>query len=189
MNKFFINKISALFFGLLLSFSSTVMALPLNQPLPFLSIQDKGALALKPYSDEAIYRPWSTTELTGKIRVVLHLAGRLSVKEMNAPFVDALKAAKLDHEKYQTTTIVNSDDTLIGTSLLVIHEMIGNQRLYPLSSFVLDDTSKAQKTWHLSRKNCAIMVLDRQGKLIFFKDGALTTKEIESTIALIKANL
>ncbi len=170
-------------------FCSTAFAVSLNQPLPAVSVQNKGALALKPNRDEVNYRPWNTNELTGKIRVVQHLAGRMSVKKMNAPFVDALKAAKFNHDKYQTTTIVNLDDALIGTSGFVAHEVIANQRKYPLSSFVLDSNSKVRKAWHLSEKNCAIMVLDQQGKVLFFKDGALTQKEIDSIIALIRSHL
>lgn len=183
------KKYYTLLFMVLMNLPSITLAVPLNQTLPSVTIKNKGELILKPQSEEIIYQPWSSQKLTGKIRVVQHMAGRLSAKAINEPFIDALKAAKLPHDKFQTTSIINEDDTLVGTKLFVEHDVESNKRKYYWSSIVLDNSSAAQKTWQLSKKNSAVMVLDAQGKVLFFKEGALSQQEIESTLALIRSHL
>lgn len=57
--------------------------------------------------------------LSGKVRTVQHIAGRSKAKEMNAPFIEAVKLAKFPHASYQTTTIINTDDAVFGTGPFV----------------------------------------------------------------------
>ncbi|MEA7581130.1 alpha-amylase family glycosyl hydrolase, partial [Salmonella enterica subsp. enterica serovar Anatum] len=47
--------------------------------------------------------------------VLLHIAGRTSAKEKNATLIEAIKSAKLPHDRYQTTTIVNTDDNQLDS--------------------------------------------------------------------------
>ncbi len=190
MKKTLSDMGSRCFIGMLFCLVSHIaLALPLNQTLPNVSVQDKGEILLKPNSDDVTYQPWNTHQLTGKIRVVQHMAGRISAKTINQPLIDAIKAAKLDAEKYQTTNIINLDDALIGTGPFVTHEVISNKHKFPWASFVLDHRGTVRHAWHLSEKNSAIILLDRQGKVLFFKEGALTPKEVESTMALIRSQL
>lgn len=65
-----------------------------------------------------IYQDWSSKGLAGKVRTILHIAGRLSAKELNEPLIEAIKQQKFDQQKYQTTTIINTDDTILGTGFL-----------------------------------------------------------------------
>ncbi|SUH18174.1 protein ytfJ [Salmonella enterica subsp. enterica] len=53
------------------------------------------------------------------MRVLLHIAGRTSAKEKNATLIEAIKSAKLPHDRYQTTTIVNTDDAIPGSGMFV----------------------------------------------------------------------
>ncbi len=82
--------------------------------VPLVNISDKGELVLK--EKEISYQPWQSKVLTGKVFLIQHIAGRSSAKELNAPMIEAIKAAKLPHDKYQTVTIINSNDAIWGTS-------------------------------------------------------------------------
>jgi YtfJ family uncharacterized protein len=70
------------------------------------------------------------------VRVVQHIAGRTSAKEKNANLVEAIKAAKF-HDRYQTTTIVNTDDAIPGSGCLC-SSLESNKKLYPWSQFIVD---------------------------------------------------
>ena len=84
--------------------------------VPLVNISDKGELVLK--EKEISYQPWQSKVLAGKVFLIQHIAGRSSAKELNAPMIEAIKAAKLPHDKYQTVTIINSNDAIWGVTSL-----------------------------------------------------------------------
>jgi YtfJ family uncharacterized protein len=116
---------------------------------------------------------------------VQHIAGRTSAKEKNATLIEAIKAANLPHDKYQTTTIVNTDDAIPGSGMFVRSSLESNKKLYPWSQFIVDSDGIARKTWQLDEESSAIAVLDKDGRVQWAKDGALTQEEVQQVIALL----
>ncbi|WP_304571762.1 YtfJ family protein, partial [Citrobacter sp. TBCS-14] len=84
-----------------------------------------------------------SAQLPGKVRIVQHIAGRTSAKEKNATLIEAIKAANLPHDKYQTTTIVNTDDAIPGSGMFVRSSLESNKKLYPWSQFIVDSNGIA----------------------------------------------
>jgi YtfJ family uncharacterized protein len=99
----------------------------------------------------------------GKVRVVQHIAGRSSAKEKNANLIEAIKAAGFPHDRYQTTTIVNTDDAIPGTGMFVRNSIESNKKLFPWSQFIVDSNGLVRKAWQLDEKSSAIVVLDKTG--------------------------
>ena len=64
-------------------------------------------------------KSWSSTALPGKVRVIQHIAGRSAAKEKNQAMTKLLKRLILTKPKYQTTTIINADDAVVGTGMFV----------------------------------------------------------------------
>ena len=157
------------------------------EPLPTVSIADKGELML--HDKTFNYQNWSSSQLTGKVRLIQHIAGRSKAKAMNAPLIEAIKAAKFDHNRYQTTTIVDLDDTLFGTSAFVLSSVKESKEQFPWSSFVLDSEGRVRQSWGLQEESSAIVLLDRSGKVLFSKEGALTKEEINQLLSTIQAQL
>lgn len=114
-----------------------------------------------------------------------HIAGRTSAKEKNATLIEAIKAANLPHDKYQTTTIVNTDDAIPGSGMFVRSSLESNKKLYPWSQFIVDSNGIARKAWQLDEESSAIAVLDKDGRVQWAKDGALTQEEVQQVIALL----
>ncbi|MBT9430362.1 YtfJ family protein [Candidatus Symbiopectobacterium endolongispinus] len=81
------------------------------------------------------YQNWDSAQLVGKVRVIQHIAGRTSAKEMNDPLISAIKAANLAREYYQTTTIVNTDDAIIDTGPFV-RSSLEESKKAPTGKFV-----------------------------------------------------
>lgn len=146
-------------------------------------IADRGELVLD--NDEFSYKNWNSSQLPGKVRVVQHIAGRTSAKEKNATLIEAIKAAKFPHDKYQTTTIVNTDDAIPGSGMFVRSSIESNKKLYPWSQFIVDSNGLARKAWQLDEESSAIVVLDKNGRVEWAKDGALTQEEVQQVIALL----
>jgi YtfJ family uncharacterized protein len=154
-----------------------------GQRVPAVGITDKGELVLK--QDDFSYQNWNSAKLPGKVRVIQHIAGRSSSKEKNAALIEAIKSAKFPHDRYQTTTIVNTDDAIPGTGMFVRSSIENNKKQFPWSQFIVDSNGIAKKAWQLDDAGSAIVVLDKDGKVRFAKDGALTQDEVKNVVALV----
>lgn len=55
-----------------------------NQRVPPVGVRDKGELDYDKTTNQFNYKNWNSSQLPGKTRVIQHIAGRTSAKEMNA---------------------------------------------------------------------------------------------------------
>lgn len=154
-----------------------------GQRVPPVGISDKGELILQ--QNTFSYQNWNSAKLPGKVRVIQHIAGRSSAKEKNAALIEAIKAAQFPHDRYQTTTLVNTDDAIPGTGMFVSSSIKSNKKQFPWSQFIVDSNGVAKKAWQLENEGSAIVVLDKEGKVRFAKDGALTQDEVQQVVALV----
>lgn len=168
---------------LLLPLMASAHNIEKGQRVPPVGIADRGELILD--NDKFSYKTWNSAQLAGKVRVVQHIAGRTSAKEKNATLVEAIKAAKLPHDRYQTTTIVNTDDAIPGSGMFVRSSLESNKKLYPWSQFIVDSNGVTRKAWQLEEESSAIVVLDKNGRVEWVKDDALTQDEVQQVVALL----
>lgn len=169
-----------------LFFANTALAhnVQLNAALPAASVADNGELIAQ--NNKIHYKPWQSASLNGKVRVVFHIAGRSSVKEKNEALMAAIKAANFDRAKYQTTTIINADDSIVGTGVFVKNSAEDGKLENAHSQVVLDQGSNVQKAWKLKEKESFVAVLDKNGKVQFVSEGKLSGAQIQEVIALVK---
>jgi YtfJ family uncharacterized protein len=181
---------SALLSGLIMlaaAAPSTAMTLTLGKTIPSVNLEQSGELIIS--GDHLSYMPWSSEQLKGKVHLMQIMAGRSNAKAVNAPMIEAIKAAHLDPARYQTVTLVNLNDTIWGTRSIVRSKVESNKKDFPNAGFVLDDDGQAFKLWRLEQKSSAIVLVDASGKVLFAKEGALTPEDINRVITEIKANL
>lgn len=165
---------------LLAPFLASAHNFQLQQRVAPVGVSDKGELNYA--NDKFSYQNWNSAQLSGKVRVIQHIAGRSSAKAMNDPLIEAIKKAKLPHDRYQTTTIVNTDDAILGTAVFVRNSIEDSKKEFPWSQFVVDSNGNVRKAWDLQPKGSAIVVLDKQGRTQFAKDGALTPEEVQQVM-------
>lgn len=146
-------------------------------------VDDKGEL--NDVNDQFSYSKWNSAKLPGKVRIVQHMAGRSSAKALNEPLITAIRAANLPHDRYQTTTIVNTDDAIIGTGLFVRKSIESGKREFPWSQVIVDSNGAVKKAWELQPESSAVIVLDKNGVIKFAKDGQLTPQEVQQVITLV----
>ncbi|GHD94205.1 YtfJ family protein [Pseudocitrobacter sp. RIT415] len=168
---------------LLMPLMASAHAFKEGERVPAVGVADRGELMLD--NDKFSYKNWNSAQLPGKVRVVQHIAGRTSAKEKNAGLIEAIKAAKLPHDRYQTTTIVNTDDAIPGTGMFVRNSLESNKKLFPWSQIVVDSNGVVKKAWQLEEESSAIAVLDKDGRVQWAKDGALTQDEVQQVVTLL----
>ena len=170
--------------ALLLVAAARVCALDPGAALPELRVEELGELHVA--ADAVQYTPWHSRAAAGKVQVVQYLAARLSAKSLNEPFTDRLRDSGIPIERYHVTTIVNLDDALIGTRGMVLSELAKNKKRYFRSSIVADAHGLGLKAWRLQPKSSAIIVLGPDGRVEFFRDGAMTPEEIDQALQLVR---
>jgi hypothetical protein len=185
--------------------SGTVYAsgIKVGEILPHVQIADKGQM-VPDYTIEnnkmvfregadITYRPWDSKELIGKIRCIYHLAARSGVDEINKPFIDALIAADLPEylpgSPYKTTTILNTDDALWGTSGIATGRFVKSQKEVAYAYYVTDANGVARQAWGLKEKGSSVIIVDKDGKVLYFIDGKMTEEDIRKTVELVKQKL
>lgn len=139
------------------------------------------------------FQPWSSSDLKGKVSTIYHLAARMGIDDVNKAYIDALKKAglpdKLPDSPYKTVTILNLDDAAFGTSGLAKSKFKKSQEENPHALYVIDDEATALKKWGLEKKSSAVIVVDKEGKVLFFKDGKLNPEEIKEAVSAIQKAL
>ncbi|WP_447555311.1 YtfJ family protein [Vreelandella sp. EE22] len=155
-----------------------------GEPITPVSVADKGEVVLE--NGTLHYQSWDSTQLSGNVGVVLHVAGRLSAKDLNAPIIEAIEAAGFPSERFQATTIVNTDDAVFGSTMFVRRSIESSKRDVPEVQFVVDESSAVQSAWNLERGGSAVVVLDDAGRVRFAKDGPLTLYEVNHVMALLQ---
>ncbi|MGR5221729.1 YtfJ family protein [Vibrio parahaemolyticus] len=151
------------------------------------SVKDHGEIVLN--GGAVDYQAWASQDMLGKVRVIQAIAGRSSAKEMNAPLMSAITAAKFPEDQYQTTTIINQDDAIWGTGSFVKSSAEDSKQEFPWSSMVLDKHGLVASAWQLQEQSSAIIVQDKQGKILYVKQGVLSDSEVENVLAMIRDNL
>ncbi|MDL4915281.1 MAG: YtfJ family protein [Enterobacterales bacterium endosymbiont of Blomia tropicalis] len=179
--------VAAAVFAMFMPVSVLAHAIKQGERVPAVGVNDKGELIWQ--QDKFSYRSWNSVQLNGKVRVIQHIAGRSSAKEKNAALIEAIKSARLPHDRYQTTTVVNTDDAIPGTGMFVRSSIQTNKQHYPWSQFIVDSQGNVQKAWQLEEGSSAIVVLDKSGHVRFVKDGSLTQDEIKQVMSLLQALL
>lgn len=91
----------------------------LAKRLPLVYIREGGELLLNS-DDEIHYQKWNSTQLAGKVRIIQYIAGRKSAKKKNSLLIKAVEAANFPQDRFQPTTIVNTDDAIFGTGYFVV---------------------------------------------------------------------
>lgn len=155
-----------------------------DEPVAPVAIADRGELLLN--KGDFSYRPWRSAQLAGKVRVIQYIAGRTSAKKKNSLLIAAIKEASLPEDRFQPTTIVNTDDAIPGSGFFVRGKIEKNKRHYPWAQFIVDSDGLGRRAWQLPEESSTIIVLDKAGRVQWAKDGALTTEEVDRVIALLR---
>ena len=143
-------------------------------------ISDRGELLLK--NNRLRYQPWRSSELAGKVRVVLYIAGRTSAKKKNSLLMSAIKNANFPADRFQPTTLINTDDEILGTGFFVRKKIEKNKKRYPWAQFIIDSHGIGRKSWQLEEESSTILVLDNAGRIQWAKEGALTPDDVSQVL-------
>jgi len=183
--------------------ASSNSSIMVGKKLPPIVIKDKGQMVIDHEMANGImvhkrgtkikHKTFDSDDLAGRINTIYHLAARSGSDDINQPFIDALIAAKVpEHQPdspYKTTTILNTHDSLWGTAAIGIGRLEDSQKKTAYANYVVDSKGLALKKWGLNTKSSAVILLDKDNTVIYFKDGKMSRDDISEAVAVIEKHL
>ena len=130
--------------------------------------------------------PWSSKELQGKVHVLFYVDP--DERDLNNDTSEALKKEKFPREKYQSFGITNMDATWLP-NFVISSALEEKQKRYPTAIMIRDYDKVLVKEWGIADDNSDVLAFDKEGKLIFRKDGKLNAEDIQELIQVIRANI
>jgi hypothetical protein len=156
-----------------------VQAIEIGQVPPKVELQEKlgGRLDGK---------AWSSDELKGKVHVLFYVDP--DEKDTNNDASEALDKEKFPAEKFQSVAIINMAATWMP-NFAISMSIEEKQKRYPRTIYVRDYKKVLVDAWKIADDSSDVLAFDKQGKLIFRKDGKLNPEDIQKLIKAIKDNL
>jgi len=130
--------------------------------------------------------PWSSSELKGKVHLLFYVDPDES--DLNEALSDAVKASKPDREKFASVAIINMAATWKPNfAIQIILE--GKQKKFPHTIYVKDMDKHIVTAWDIADDNNDIVLLDKDGKVIYVHEGEVDADGIKKVIQLIQENM
>ena len=131
-------------------------------------------------------KPWSSEELRGKVHVLFYVDP--DEKDTNNDASDALDREKFPGDRFQSVGIINMAATWLP-NFAISSALKDKQKRYPTTIYVRDYKKVLVNTWKIADDSSDVLAFDKNGGLIFRKDGKLTTEEIQRLIRVIRDHL
>lgn len=129
---------------------------------------------------------WNSKELKDRIYALFYIDP--DKKDLNEKAFTTLKKAEFSGEKFGSIAIINMGATWIPDMLLDAM-LKKKQKEYPRTIYVKDMKKVIVKKWKLADNSSDVVVFDRNGKVLFCKDGKLTQDDINLFLETIRKNL
>jgi YtfJ family uncharacterized protein len=130
--------------------------------------------------------PWSSDELKGKVHVLFYVDP--DEKDTNNETSEALDKEKFPREKFQSVAIINMAASWLP-NFAISSSLEEKQKKYPRTIYLRDYKRVVVKAWGIADDSSDILAFDKQGRLIFRKDGKLNDGEIKQLLQVIRDNL
>ena len=174
----YLQPVAAVLFSILV-LPPLSSAVELGQPPPKIELQGKTGGRL----DGA---PWRSDELKGRVHVLFYVDP--DEKDTNNEASEALDREKFPADKFQSVAVINMAATWMP-NFAISMSVEDKQKKYPRTIYVRDYGKALVGAWKLADDSSNVLVFDRQGRLVFRKDGKLSADDIRTMIKAIKDNL
>jgi len=131
-------------------------------------------------------KPWSSEELRGKVHVLFYVDP--DEKDTNNDASEALDREKFPNDKFQSVGIINMAATWLP-NFAISSALKDKQKRYPTTIYVRDYKKVLVNAWKIADDSSDVLAFDKNGRLIFRKDGKLTAEEIQRLIKVIRDHL
>jgi YtfJ family uncharacterized protein len=160
----------------------------IGKSLPLLVIEDKGEILYQAEEDDFSFAPWSSATNPGQTHVIQYFGANVGDRDTFEPLTDLIQSSLQPGSVY-VSTVLNLDAAMWGTSGFVISEIKKNKKIHKGSTMVLDEDGDGVDTWGLGKDGTGVVILDKNGIVLYFSKGSLSPEELEAAMSLIETNI
>jgi len=169
------------FIASLVFVATALFALEVGQKLPQAQLSGENGGYVKGE------KPFSSSDLQGKMFVIFYVDP--DEKDTNEAFVEYLKSKGYSkNPSYQSVAIVNLAATWKPD--FVIEKLLASkQKEFPKTIYVKDKKSVLVKAWDVADDASDIIIVDKTGKVVFYKAGKMDAADIQKACSIIEQGL
>jgi len=130
--------------------------------------------------------PWSSEEMKGKVHVLFYVDP--DEKDLNNDASEALAAEKFPRDRFQSVAVINMAATWLP-NFAISSSLEEKQKKYPNTLYVRDYKKVLVKEWNIADDTSDVLAFDKEGRLVFRKDGKLNADDIQQLLKVVKENL
>jgi uncharacterized protein len=108
--------------------------------------------------------------------------------ELNDELVNRLQAEKFPESLFHSVAIINMAATW-KPNAIIMSVLRGKQEKFPRTTYVFDKDRYAAQNWNLTPEGYHVLLVDRDGSVLYEKAGKLDKGEIENFVGLIKTKI
>jgi len=131
-------------------------------------------------------KPFSTETIKGKVYLVIYADP--DKRNLNEKFTEEVKKQNFPKDRFGSIAIINLKATWLPEFVLS-NILKKKQKQFPNTLYVKDRDKVLVKEWNLKDEDYNVLLFDREGKVIFYKAGKLSEKDIQTVIRLIRENI
>ena len=129
---------------------------------------------------------WDSSTIEDKVFVMFYVDP--DEKDVNEHYSKALKAEKeASGLTFQSIAIINLAATW-KPNFVIESILKSKQEEFPNTIYVKDKASVLVKAWGIDDDASNILIFSREGKLLFYKSGAMSEEDIAKSYQIIKDN-
>lgn len=126
---------------------------------------------------------WSSSTLAGKVAIIFYVDP--DEKDKNEPFSEALKERDFSEDFVRSYAIINMGATWLP-NFAISSSLKEKQKKYTRTTYIRDYKKKLVSDWKLADDENNVVVLSKDGRVLFSKFGQLNDDEIKQAITLIE---
>ncbi|MBC7659544.1 MAG: transcriptional regulator [Chitinophagaceae bacterium] len=160
------------------SFAAT--KLELGRPLPGMVISGEHGGIVKDGES------WDSQSMKGTLTFIVYVDPDDS--ELNEELIERMKAEKFPEQNFHSVAIINMAATW-KPNVIILKVLKGKQEKFPRTTYVFDKDRYAAQNWGLVPKGYHVLLVDRDGSLLYEKSGKLEKKDIDYFIGLVESKI
>ncbi|HET9241045.1 MAG TPA: YtfJ family protein [Oligoflexus sp.] len=129
---------------------------------------------------------WNSQSMNGTLNFVVYVDPDDS--ELNDELVNRLQAEKFPEAYFHSVAIINMAATW-KPNAIIMSVLRGKQEKFPRTTYVFDKDRYAAQNWSLTPEGYHVLLVDRDGSVLYEKAGKLDKGEIEKFVDLVRSKV
>lgn len=129
---------------------------------------------------------WSSESMQGKLHFVVYVDP--DDHDLNDELTERLDSFKYPEEILDSVALINLAASWKPNSI-ILSVLRGKQKQYPLTTYVYDKDKFVAKQWNLIPEGYHVLLIAKDGRLLFEKSGKFSSQDVDRFLALVKEHV